>query len=75
MKKGLTLAKLLKVKKIMDKLPTPKTWCGFKVISTLCPDCKIEMEFIIPNNMENYYKCPRCCQELTEEEAKESEAL
>ena len=28
-----------------------------------CPDCKIEMELVIPDDNENYYKCPRCSME------------
>jgi Zn-finger nucleic acid-binding protein len=33
-----------------------------------CPDCKIEMEFIVPDDSENYYKCPKCKLELTEDD-------
>jgi len=36
-----------------------------------CPDCKIKMELIIPNNAENYYKCPRCLIEINQEDAEE----
>jgi predicted RNA-binding Zn-ribbon protein involved in translation (DUF1610 family) len=32
-----------------------------------CSDCKVEMEFIVPNNSENYYKCPKCGVELAED--------
>ena len=36
-----------------------------------CPDCKIEMELVVPDDSENYYKCPRCMMEITEGEADE----
>ena len=36
-----------------------------------CPDCYKEMELIIPNNTENYYKCHFCGVELSEDEAKD----
>ena len=33
-----------------------------------CPDCKKEMELVVPNNSENYYKCPFCGLEEAEED-------
>ena len=36
-----------------------------------CPDCKEVMEHICPNNMEDYYKCPRCRLEMTIDEVED----
>jgi len=33
-----------------------------------CPDCKIPMELIIPDDSENYYKCHKCGVEIAEGE-------
>ncbi len=37
-------------------------------IENICPDCKVEMEYITPDDSENYYKCPKCREEFTEED-------
>ncbi len=34
-----------------------------------CPSCNKTMELITPNNSENYYKCPFCGIEESEEDA------
>lgn len=26
----------------------------------ICPDCKCVMELIVPDDSEDYYKCPKC---------------
>jgi tRNA(Ile2) C34 agmatinyltransferase TiaS len=36
-----------------------------------CPDCKVEMELIIPDDSENYYRCPKCNMEINQEDAEE----
>jgi DNA-directed RNA polymerase subunit M/transcription elongation factor TFIIS len=43
------------------------------IFMAFCPDCKIEMERIVPDDNENYYKCPKCRYEITEEEIKQEE--
>ncbi len=40
-------------------------------MSALCPDCKVEMELIVPDDNENYYKCPKCRMEIAQEDAEE----
>jgi Zn-finger nucleic acid-binding protein len=35
-----------------------------------CPDCKIAMELVVPDDNENYYKCPKCRMEIAEEDVK-----
>jgi hypothetical protein len=32
------------------------------------PDCKKEMELVVPDDSENYWKCPLCRLEITEGE-------
>lgn len=38
------------------------------ILSVKCPDCKVELEKMIPDDNENYYKCPKCGYEITEAE-------
>ena len=30
------------------------------ILTAWCPDCKVEMGKVVPDDNENYYKCPKC---------------
>lgn len=34
----------------------------------ICPDCGGYMDFLIPDDSENYYKCPKCKLEISEDD-------
>jgi DNA-directed RNA polymerase subunit M/transcription elongation factor TFIIS len=43
------------------------------ILTAWCPDCKVEMNKIVPDDNENYYKCPKCGYEITEAELLEEQ--
>ena len=34
----------------------------------ICPDCKIPMELVVPDDSENYWKCAKCRLEIEQDE-------
>ena len=46
---------------------------GDKIIAIKCDDCKCYMKLIIPDDNENYWKCPKCGTEIAESEILDEE--